>query len=113
MPVPSFPSPALHLAALRRRSQVVTSLTITEVNPSLARTLQGSGMSISPDGLERLTVRLASSSQLSRVLTATEKEGAEGQSLSAGATPGGLRPPARPGVTMALSESQTLCQGPA
>ena len=42
------PSPALHSAALQ--GEVVTSLTITEVQPSLARTLHGSGTSISHDG---------------------------------------------------------------
>ena len=69
------PSPALHSAALR--CEVVTSLTITEVQPSLARTLHGSGTNISHDGQERFKVRLASSSQLGGVLTAMEKEGAK------------------------------------
>ena len=38
----------LHLAALH--GQVVASLTITEVTPSLAHTLQGSSLSITPGG---------------------------------------------------------------
>ena len=74
---PKGPSPALHLAALRWRCQVVTSLAITEETPSesLARNLQWSSMNITHKSPGRLTVSLASSSQLGAMLTATEQEG--------------------------------------